>query len=333
MINLYIAIFLSSLVGSLIATPIIKRIALRFRIIDLPSGRKIHLEPIPLLGGLGIAIVFLVVFSLFSRPSSEILAAIFGSLIILVIGLIDDIYSLPPFLKLSGQILSAWLVIIFGVSISFTNNPNIDIPLTFLWIVGITNAFNLLDNMDGLSVGIAGIVSFFFFILSSLEGQFLIASFSISLAGACFGFLRYNFRKAQIFMGDTGSMFLGFILSIIGIKLKFFFSVSFSWAIPIIVLGVPIFDTTLVTISRMIRRVKVSEAAKDHTSHRLVALGLSHTKAVLLLYFVSIILGILSLILTSLQRNGLFIIISFIVLFTSGIAFFEKIRNVKENKT
>lgn len=331
MIKLYITIFLSSLVGSLIATPIIKRIALRFRIIDLPSGRKIHLEPIPLLGGLGIAIVFLIVFSLFSRPSGELLAAIFGSLIILVIGLIDDIYSLPPFLKLSGQILAAWLVIIFGVSISFTNNPNIDIPLTFLWIVGITNSFNLLDNMDGLSVGIAGIASFFFFLLASLQGQFLIASLSISLAGACFGFLKYNFRPAQIFMGDTGSMFLGFTLSIVGIKLRFSPLISFSWAIPIIVLGLPIFDTTLVTISRMIRRVKVSEGGKDHSSHRLVGLGLSHTKAVLLLYLISITFGILSLLLTYLQKNGLFIAILFILLFASGIAFFEKKWQRKQN--
>lgn len=319
MINLYIAIFLSSFIGSLLVTPIIKSIALRFRIIDIPSGRKIHIEPIPLLGGLGIAIIFLAIFSIFSHLSSEMLGVFFASLIIIIIGLIDDICGLPPFLKLSSQILAAWLVIIFKTSISFTNNPSIDIPLTFLWIVGLTNAFNLLDNMDGLSVGIAGIASFFFFLLASLQGQFLIASLSISLAGACFGFLRYNFKPAKIFMGDTGSMFLGFILSIIGIKLRFFEQIPFGWAIPIIVLGVPIFDTTLVTMSRIRRNVKVSEGGKDHSSHRLVALGLTEGKAVLLLYAIGILLGIFSLISA---KIGLII---FIILFIIGIVFFEKI--------
>lgn len=323
MIHLYIIIFLSSLIASLLITPIIKKIALRFRIIDMPGGRKIHLEPIPLLGGLGIAVIFLFVFSLFSLLSPKMLGILFASLIIIVIGLIDDIYGLAPFLKMSFQILSAWIVIICGTSISFTHNPNIDIPLTFLWIVGLTNAFNLLDNMDGLSVGVGGIVSFFFFILGSLQGQYLISSLSISLAGACFGFLRYNFRPAQIFMGDTGSMFLGFILSIIGIKLRFS-DVHFSWAIPIIVLGLPIFDTTLVTISRIIRKAKVSEGGKDHTSHRLVLLGLSHTKAVLLLYLVCIILGILSLILANFKGASIFIIIIFIIIFISFLLFFIK---------
>lgn len=323
MITIYIAIFLSSFIGSILITPIIRNVALRFKIIDIPGGRKIHLEPIPLLGGLGIAIIFLTLFSLFSLVSFEMLGVLFASLIIVIIGLIDDIFGLPPFVKLSFQILAAWLVIICGVSISLTNNPNIDIPLTFLWIVGLTNAFNLLDNMDGLSVGIAGIVSFFFFILGASQGQYLISSLSISLVGACLGFLRYNFHPAKIFMGDTGSMFIGFILSIIGIKLRFSRD-AFSWAIPIIALGLPIFDTTLVVISRIIRKVKVSEGGKDHTSHRLVLLGLSHTKAVLLLYLVCMFFGILSLILANVQRNGLFIIILFSSLFIGGIIFFER---------
>jgi len=324
MINLYIAIFLTSFLGSLITTPIIRSLALRAKILDIPSGRKIHLEPIPLLGGLAIAIVFLFFFSILSRkPSNEMLAIFFGSIIILTIGFVDDIIGFPPFLKLSFQIIAAWIIIIFGTSISFTKNPSIDIPLTFLWIVGITNAFNLLDNMDGLSVGIGGIASLFFFILSSLEGQFLIASLSIALAGACFGFLRYNFSPAKIFMGDTGSMFIGFILSIIGIKLRFSDNTHFSWAIPIIVLGLPIFDTTLVTISRIIRKKKVSEGGKDHTSHRLVAIGLSQGRAVLFLYAIGIALGIFSLILANF-KNGYFVIPIFIISFIFGIFFFEK---------
>ncbi|MEW6102408.1 MAG: MraY family glycosyltransferase [bacterium] len=320
--SIYLWIFLASLFGALIGTPIIRKIALKFNIVDLPSGRKIHLEPIPLLGGFVIAIVFLLVFSLFSKPSGEIIAVILSSILIILVGLIDDIRGFPPFLKLSFQILATWLIIIFGTSISFTNNPNIDIPFTFLWVVGITNAFNLLDNMDGLSVGIAGIASFFFFVLSAIGGQYLVGSLSIALCGSCLGFLRYNFKPAKIFMGDTGSMFIGFILSIIGIKLRFSDDISFSWIIPIIILGIPIFDTTLVTISRMMRKAKVSEAAKDHTSHRLVAFGLTHIKAVLLLYTIGIILGLLSILLANF-RIGYFIIPVFIIFFIGGIIFFE----------
>ncbi|HAW49389.1 TPA: undecaprenyl/decaprenyl-phosphate alpha-N-acetylglucosaminyl 1-phosphate transferase [bacterium] len=333
MISLYIAIFFTSLLGALIGTPIVRKIALKFRIIDIPSHRKIHLEPIPLLGGISIAVVFLLAFSLFSKLSSEMLAVFLGSLIIILTGLTDDIKGLSPFLKLSLQILACWLVVIFGISVSFTNNPAIDIPITFLWIVGITNAFNLLDNMDGLSVGIAGIASFFFFLLSFMEGQFLIASLSITLSGACFGFLRYNFSPAQIFMGDTGSMFVGFILSIIGIKLRFAESGLFSFAIPIIVLGLPIFDTTLVTISRLISGKKVSEGGRDHTSHRLVLLGLSHAKAVLSLYFIGIILGTFTLILSRLIIPQVFIVLLFLVLFLFGLVFFGRIKsNEKKEK-
>ncbi|MFH0773988.1 MAG: MraY family glycosyltransferase [bacterium] len=327
MIKLYLSIFLASIFCALITTPIIRRLALKWGVVDIPSHRKIHIEPIPLFGGLAIAFTFLFVFSLFGSFNIELLAALFASLVIIAIGIWDDIKSISPFLKLSAQILACWLVIIFGTKVSFTSNPDIDIPLTFLWVVGITNAFNLLDNMDGLSVGIAGIAASFFFILSAINGQFLIASLSAALAGSCFGFLRYNFRPAQIFMGDTGSMFLGFLLAIIGLKLRFTNTQAFTFAIPIVILGLPIFDTTLVIISRMMRRVKVSEGGKDHTSHRLVKIGLSQGKAVLFLYVIGAIFGLCGVILSFLVFPLSYCLLGILLLLMIiGIALFEKIK-------
>lgn len=324
-LDLYLSIFFASLACALITTPIIRRVALRLGVVDRPSIRKIHIEPIPLFGGLSIAFAFLVVFSLFSSFNAELLAILFSSLIIIAVGIWDDIKNISPFLKLSAQILACWLVVIFGTRVSFTNNPNIDIPLTFLWIVGITNAFNLLDNMDGLSVGIAGIASFFFLILSAMNGQFLIASLSAALAGSCLGFLRYNFKPAQIFMGDTGSMFLGFLLAIIGLKLRFANPSELVFAVPIVVLGLPIFDTTLVIISRILRNVKVSEGGKDHTSHRLTKIGLSQRKAVLLLYFVGVILGICGVAVSLLSASLSYCLLgTLLLLMIVGIVWFEK---------
>ncbi|MDI6752426.1 MAG: MraY family glycosyltransferase [bacterium] len=325
--HLYLFIFLASFACALITTPIIRRLALKWGVVDRPNARKIHIEPIPLFGGLSIAFAFLLVFSLFGSFNIELLTVLFASLIIIVVGIWDDIKSISPFLKLSAQILACWLVIIFGTKVSFTNNPNIDIPITFLWVVGITNAFNLLDNMDGLSVGIAGIASSFFLILSAMNGQFLIASLSAALAGSCFGFLRYNFKPAQIFMGDTGSMFLGFLLAVIGLKLRFTNTSALTFAIPIVILSLPIFDTSLVIISRMVRGVKVSEGGKDHTSHRLVKIGLSQGRAVLLLYIIGSILGLcgvaLSLLTTFLSYVTLGILLLLMIV---GIALFEKIK-------
>ncbi|MEK9149947.1 MAG: MraY family glycosyltransferase [Candidatus Desantisbacteria bacterium] len=325
--HLYLSIFLASLVCALITTPIIRRLALKWGVVDRPSARKIHIEPIPLFGGLSIAFAFLFIFSLFGSFNIELLAALFASLIIIAIGIWDDVKSISPFLKLSAQILACWLVIIFGTRASFTNNPDIDIPITFLWVVGITNAFNLLDNMDGLSVGIAGIASSFFFILSAMNGQYLIASLSAALAGSCFGFLKYNFRPAQIFMGDTGSMFLGFLLAIIGLKLRFTNAEALTFAVPIVVLGLPIFDTTLVIISRMMRGVKVSEGGKDHSSHRLVKIGLSHARAVFFLYIIGVIFGFCGVVLSLLTISLSYVMLAILLLFMIiGLALFERIK-------
>jgi UDP-GlcNAc:undecaprenyl-phosphate GlcNAc-1-phosphate transferase len=171
------------------------------------------------------------------------------------------------------------------------------LAITFIWILGITNALNLLDNMDGLSGGVGAVAAGFFLLLAAWNGQYLVASLAAALMGVCIGFLVYNFNPASIFMGDAGSMFLGFILAVVGIKLRFPGRPNLiTWMIPVVVLGLPIFDTTLVVLSRMKRGLNpLTNPGQDHVSHRLVSLGLSHRQAVLLLYGICCALGIVGL--------------------------------------
>ena len=178
-------------------------------------------------------------------------------------------------------------------------NEVVDYAITLLWLVGITNAINFLDNMDGLSAGIAGVTSSFILLLALTNGQFLVATLSAALLGACLGFLRYNFPPARIFMGDVGSLFLGFLLAVLGIQLRFPDNSNFvTWMVPIFLFGLPIFDMTLVVFSRLRRGLSPNTAGRDHTSHRLVRLGFSPREAVLILYLFSGILGMMALYIT-----------------------------------
>jgi UDP-GlcNAc:undecaprenyl-phosphate GlcNAc-1-phosphate transferase len=184
-----------------------------------------------------------------------------------------------------------------GVQVEFLHQPLLNAVITIVWVLGITNAINFLDNMDGLSGGVAAIAAFFFLALAALNGQILVGMLAAAMLGAALGFLLYNFNPAIIFMGDAGSLFIGFILAAIGIKLRFPANTDLvTWMVPVLVLGVPIFDTTLVTLSRVRRRVPIYVGGKDHTSHRLVRLGLSPRASVLVLYCVSAACGVLALI-------------------------------------
>jgi UDP-GlcNAc:undecaprenyl-phosphate GlcNAc-1-phosphate transferase len=212
----------------------------------------------------------------------------------------DDKYGLRPRAKLVGQVLGALALIATGVRIEFLHNDILDYTLTIFWVVGICNAINLMDNMNGLAGGVSAVASLFFFALAALNNQALVAPLSIALFGACIGFLRYNFgHTASIFMGDTGSLFLGFMLATVGIKVRFpnaRVDDHVTWLIPIIVLAVPIFDTTLVTISRLRRHISPATPGKDHFSHRLVRLGMSHREAVMFIYLVAALLGVAALV-------------------------------------
>jgi UDP-GlcNAc:undecaprenyl-phosphate GlcNAc-1-phosphate transferase len=294
-INL-ILIFASAFILALGATPIIRRVASRLGIVDQPDARRVHLAPVPLLGGIAIYAGFIVALLLFGEGwvLSQAIGILVGATIVSFLGIWDDRWGVRPVLKLSGQATAAGILIISGVQVSFLPHPALNVAVTLLWIVGITNALNLLDNMDGLSGGVGAVAAAFFLLLAAWNGQYLVASLAAALLGVCIGFLVYNFNPASIFMGDAGSMFLGFILAVVGIKLRFPGRPNaITWMIPVVVLGLPIFDTTLVVFSRLRRGINpLTNPGKDHVSHRLVLLGLSQRQAVVLLYGVCGILGL-----------------------------------------
>ncbi|MDP3787233.1 MAG: hypothetical protein Q8R05_06800 [Candidatus Omnitrophota bacterium] len=252
---------------------------------------------VPLLGGLSIYASFLISCLMFLPKNSIPLGLIVGASSIFILGLIDDIKGLNPQNKIIGQIVCASLAIIFGVIIKIIPLPIVAIPLTILWIVGIANAFNLLDNMDGLSSGVAVIAAMTLFVCSLILKNYEVAGASLILAGATLGFLPYNFYPAKIFMGDCGAMFIGFALACLTIQGTWkeasnLFIVLFT---PVLALAVPIFDTAFVAITRKIDGKSIAKGGRDHTSHRLVFLGLPEKKAVIILYIISAIFGLAAL--------------------------------------
>lgn len=296
-------IFLSALLLSIVGTPWVRRLALSIGVLDQPNARKLHANPVPLLGGVAIyggVVVTLLFWG--DRFFVRELAAIFsGATIVVLCGALDDKWGLSASLKLLGQIIGCIALIVGGVQVQLFANNLFNLLLTILWVVGISNAINFLDNMDGLSAGITAVAAAFFLQLAVLNGQVLVAALSAAILGACLGFLRHNFVPTNIFMGDTGSLFLGFVLAVLGIKLRFVTnSTLVTWMVPLVVLGLPIFDTTLVVVSRLRRRVNpFNTPGRDHISHRFVALGASRREAVLMCYLVAVGFGITATMLMS----------------------------------
>ncbi len=295
-----------------VGTPFTLVMARRIGFVAEPGARKTHVLPTPLLGGVAIWAAFVISLLVFGRGSEfrELVAIIVGGTLISAVGLIDDRVGLGPRIKLAGQLAAAAILIAGGVRAQLFGNPWLDVPLTLFWVIGICNALNFMDNMDGLAAGVAATAAGSFFLLAALNGQALVASLAAALFGACLGFLVYNFQPALTFMGDTGSLLLGFMLAVLGIKLNFPNVNPFAtWMAPIVVLGLPIFDTTLVTISRLRRGVSIAQGGADHTSHRLARLGLSHRRVVIALYTVGASLGILTRLMTQstpLVANSIF---------------------------
>jgi UDP-GlcNAc:undecaprenyl-phosphate/decaprenyl-phosphate GlcNAc-1-phosphate transferase len=263
-----------------------------------PRQDRWHQKPTPLLGGVAIYVASLLVVLNFVHLDARLIGLVAGSTLLFVTGLIDDRRHLRPHTKLIVQIIAACLLIVGGVQVETSSLATIAIPLTILWVVGITNAFNLLDNMDGLSAGTAVIAAAFLFAFSVSVQNAGAAVMSLAVGGAALGFLVYNFNPARVFMGDSGAMFLGYMLS--GIALlgarEMASDVFFVLLVPAAMMGLPIFDTTLVTIVRTLEGRPLSQGGRDHLSHRLVALGLSERQAVLVLYVLAASFGSLGLI-------------------------------------
>ena len=291
----------SALIIAIGGTPLVRYAALKLGILDQPSARKVHHAPVPLMGGAAIYIAFIAALAVWGERSyvNEVVGIFVGATLVSLIGALDDSRGVGSYLKLSAQIAAALILILSGVQVRLFDGF-MDIILTLFWVVGITNAFNLLDNMDGLSSGVATIASAFFTLLAAMSDQYLVGTLAAALCGACMGFLVYNWNPARVFMGDTGSLFLGFLLAAVGIKLRFpANSASITWMIPILILALPIFDTTLVFVSRL-RRGKnpLTTAGKDHVSHRLALLAGSQREAVLLCYLIAGATGLASIFLT-----------------------------------
>lgn len=298
----FLLIFIVALVFSVVGTPLARRLALASGVVDSPNARKVHKEPVPLLGGAAIYLAFVVALLLFGARQEirQLVGIVVGATFISVVGVIDDVRGLRPSLKLLAQIAAACVLPLCGLSVKLFPIEALNILLTIVWTVGVTNALNLLDNMDGLSGGIAAIGAAHFLLLAAINGQFLVGALSAALLGACIGFLRYNFNPASIFMGDTGALFIGFILAALGIKLRFFGNTYVvTWMVPVVVLLLPIFDTSLVFISRLRRGLNpLTTPGKDHVSHRLVALGFTRREAVLICWLVASAVGMLAVFLT-----------------------------------
>ncbi len=291
----YLLMALSALVLAVGGTPMVRRMALQLGVIDNPGARKIHANPVPLLGGVAIYGAFILALVLFGDRQyiNEVVGIFVGASLVSLMGAIDDSRGLGAYFKLGGQMAAAAILILSGVQVQL--GPTwLNVLITLVWVVGITNAFNLLDNMDGLSGGIAMIAAIFFTLLAALSDQYLVGTLAAALAGASAGFLFYNWNPAYIFMGDAGSLFLGFLLASVAIKLRFpSNSVTVTWMIPVLIMAVPIFDTSMVFISRL-RRGKnpLTTPGKDHISHRLAFLTGSRREAVLICYLLAGAVGL-----------------------------------------
>jgi UDP-GlcNAc:undecaprenyl-phosphate/decaprenyl-phosphate GlcNAc-1-phosphate transferase len=293
-----IFIFLIAMTITGFSTPWVRRLAIWLGFVDAPAQRKLHSAPTPLMGGLAIfGGAFLAVFVIFPGAAPQVRGILLASGIVALVGLWDDHRRLSAWAKLAGQFAGFLVLLYFGVQIDLPVPVWLNYTLTFFWLAAITNAINFLDNMDGLSAGVSGVAAAFIMLMAALNNQYLVASLAAAIVGSCFGFLRYNFKPAQIFMGDAGALFLGFLLAVLGLQLRFPDNTSLvTWMVPVFILGLPIFDTALVVISRLRRHVNpFTTAGKDHFSHRLVNLGFTQREAVLILYLITAACGMIAI--------------------------------------
>jgi len=325
--------FFTALISFVVAaalTYLVRGAAHKLGFVAKPKLDRWHIKPTAMLGGIAIFTATVLIYLAFVPKSPESLVIIAGSSVLFLVGLIDDILHIKPYQKLIGQIIGVTIVISYGLVLPWTDSSVVNIAITVFWLVGITNAINLLDNMDGLSAGIAAIAAFSLAIGFGASGQFNELLFLSVFIGALIGFLVFNFNPASIFMGDCGSMFVGFLLASsvlltdVGGRSRGIVSIL---AVPALILFVPIFDTTFVTVLRKIWGRKASQGGRDHTSHRLVALGLSERSAVLLLYGLALLAGSISVLVRELQPvQSIAIITLFTVILTLIGVYLSKVK-------
>jgi UDP-GlcNAc:undecaprenyl-phosphate GlcNAc-1-phosphate transferase len=308
--------FLIALSASLVLTVPVRALAIRVGMVDLPGPRKVHLKPIPLLGGLamygGVMLAIMIAFDGAARAQS--FGIVTGATLVAIVGFLDDRGWLHHQIKLfAGMPLAAVILLasgihaqVFSVLLGGRTGHWLDAALTILWVVGITASFSILDHMDGLCAGVAAMASVFFALIAYLNGQTLVTTLAAAVLGAAAGFLRWNFKPAKIFMGDGGAMFLGFLMATLALKLRLeHATTAASWLAPVLILCATIFDTTLVTISRSRRGLlPFATPGKDHSAHRLANLGLGQRGAVLAMYLAGAVCGGAAVLVTYLSNSG-----------------------------
>ncbi|QSQ08338.1 putative undecaprenyl-phosphate N-acetylglucosaminyl 1-phosphate transferase [Koleobacter methoxysyntrophicus] len=325
----YIYAFIVALVISYILTPFVERLAWKTGAVDIPKDeRRVHTKPIPRIGGLAIYIAFIVTVLITMPVTDNIKGVIIGGTLITILGVLDDIYNLPAKIKLLGQVAAAGILVYFGIKVEWVTNPlgdmvylgKLSIPITIFWIVGVTNTLNFIDGLDGLAAGIASIASFTLMLVALNEGLGPVVILTAALAGGAVGFLPFNFNPAKIFMGDTGAMFLGYVLAAISVMGAIKSATAIALAVPILALGLPIFDTAFAILRRAINGYPVMKADKDHLHHRLLAIGLTQRQTVLIMYSISAALGMSAIALSEmgLLQAGFILIVLITLLVIAG---------------
>lgn len=326
--------FIVSFAFTFATTPLVSRFAFKIGAIDIPKdNRRMHKKPTPRIGGLAIIFGFTVATLCFAQPSRQLYGTLAGAAIIAVMGVIDDCKNLPAKLKFVIQIIAALVVVFAGdIKIDVFTNPNflsdnpywvlpewLSVTLTVIWIVFITNAVNFIDGLDGLAAGVSAIMSISLVFISIRVGEYSIAILGIALMGSCFGFLPFNFNPAKIFMGDTGSTFLGFMLATLSIQGVFKSYAVISFAVPLLILGLPLFDALFAMIRRILRGQSPMTADRGHLHHRLVDMGFSQKQTVFILYAISGVLGITAVLLAeSGVLRALLLVICVLILLLIG---------------
>lgn len=339
----YIVTCLVAWLATDLLIPHITKIAYFYGKVDKPGTRKIHEKPIPRLGGVaiflgflaGICILELLQPGYFFRLKSPWLGIICGGSLMFLLGVWDDLSPVPAKIKFTIQIIIALLVYWLGVRVEFITNPFgglimfpkwLSVLITVFWLVGITNTINLIDGLDGLAAGVSIIASITLSIIALQKGQILSALIAITLAGGTIGFLRYNFNPAKIFMGDSGSLFLGFTLSAISITGVMKIAATVAVILPLLILGIPILDTAFAILRRSINKQPIFQPDKKHIHHRLLSVGFSQKKVVIIIYSISALLGGTALYLSGSPHHANPVIIASVLMFLWGIYDLKKLK-------
>lgn len=348
-----VAALIVAMAISFAMTPVAKSFAQKIGAIDVPKdARRVHSHPIPRMGGLAIFLGFVLSVVLFAKIDRQIQGMLLGAVIVVVIGVIDDIIQLRALVKLVFQIIAAVVAVYHGVEIEILSSLNffgtgeyislgvLAIPVTVFWIVAITNSVNIIDGLDGLAVGVSAISSIVMLVVSVLVADIELAVIIAALFGACVGFMPYNINPAKIFMGDSGSLLLGYVLATVSIIGLFKFYAIVSFVVPFLVLAFPLFDTAFAVIRRILKGQSPMSPDRGHLHHRLIDMGMSQKQAVAVLYSVSTVLGLVAVVLTTggvmrvvliMITFAVAIIVTAFVTKTTYQAIGEQRKNGKEN--